>query len=127
MCRLGNSTGQTAWVLQQINYKENKVVEWDSVNPRLKRHIKLKKKKKLDKTKIEYPGVHKNKEMDDIKKGKEVITIKVRLVVTLARRKGVVITMGPIERFLLSGKVLALFQVVVTGCLPYNNYIEIIQ
>lgn len=37
------------------------------------------------------------------------------------------ITMGPIERFLLSGKVLALFQVVVTGCLPYNNYIEIIQ
>ena len=75
--------------------------------------------------------MHKNKEMDDIKKGKEVITIKVRLVVTFGRRKGVVITMGPIkvvttmgpiERFLLSGKVLVLFQVVVTGCLPYNNY-----
>lgn len=44
MCRLGNSTGQMAWVLQQINYKENKVMEWDSVNPRLKRHMKLKKK-----------------------------------------------------------------------------------
>lgn len=86
MCRLGNSTGQMAWVLQQINYKENKVMEWDSVNPRLKRHMKL-KKKKLDKTKIEYPGVHKNKEMDDIKKGKEVITIKVRLVVTFVGGK----------------------------------------
>ena len=65
--------------------------------------------------------------MDDIKKCKEVIIRKVRLVVTFGRRKGAMITMGSIARFLVSGKVLLLFQVVVTGCLPYNNYKEIIH
>ena len=39
----------------------------------------MKLKKKLDKTKREYLGMHKIKEMDDIKKCKEVITIKGRL------------------------------------------------
>ena len=87
----------------------------------------MKLKKKLDKTKREYLGMHKIKEMDDIKKCKEVIIIKGRLVVTFGRRKGAMIRMGSIARFLVSGKVLFLFQVVVTGCLPYNNYKEIIH
>lgn len=42
--------------------------------------------------------MHKNKEMDDIKKGKEVIIIKVRLVVTFGRRNGGMITMGSIRK-----------------------------
>ena len=71
--------------------------------------------------------MHKNKEMDDIKKGKEVIIIKVRLVVTFRRRNGAMITMGSIERFLVSGKVLFLLQVVVIGRLTCNNYKETIH
>lgn len=71
--------------------------------------------------------MHKNKEMDDIKKGKEVIIIKVRLVVTFGRRNGGMITMGSIERFLVSVKVLFLPQVVVTGRLTYSNYKETIH
>ena len=46
--------------------------------------------------------------MDDIKKRKEVIIGKVRLVVTFGRRKGAMITEGSIARLLVSGKVLFL-------------------
>lgn len=76
----------------------------------------------MDKTKTECLRVHKtNKWVTETKKCKDVIAITFSLVVNF---KKLLRSCDYNEVYTVAGKILVLFQVVVTGYFLYSNYIE---